>query len=57
VIAIHSVPQRVVKSLASTAKNGWLLAATALAFGLVSAEEMISGKIACYNEAETRTIR
>lgn len=51
VYAVRRVPGSIVKKMAR-ARNGYILAGTAVALGLLTAEEVISGKIAVKREEE-----
>jgi hypothetical protein len=53
VYAVKRVPGSVVKKMAR-ARNGYILAGTAVALGLLTAEEVISGKIAVKREEELK---
>lgn len=53
VYAVRRVPGNIVKKMAR-ARNGYILAGTAVALGLVTAEEVISGAVAVKREEELR---
>jgi hypothetical protein len=52
IYAVQRVPNVVMKKIASASRNGWILAATAVALGLVTMEELTSGRISRNLDAE-----
>lgn len=52
VYSVNRVPGAIVKKLATVTKGGAVLAGAAIAIGLVTAEEVVSGKIASSLDAE-----
>ncbi len=55
VYAVRRVPRNIVQKI-SRARNGYILAGTAVALGLLTAEEVLSGKIAVKREEELKKL-
>lgn len=57
---VHSIevlPRSTVRSLSRIRTGGWVLAASALTAGVLTVDQLASGKIACYREHEMRSMR
>ena len=58
VYTIEYLPSAVARRFTGASlRHGAILAATAVTLGLISAEELVSGRIACYREAEVDRMR